>query len=76
LRVGCAQIKERYSGIRHKPLADVRDKRSLIFYCDMKFKWVREVYTGCCMIDVRSGVAKFKAAAWKMTGTRKRFEEG
>jgi hypothetical protein len=42
----------------------------------MKFVWVREVYTGCCTRNVRSGLVWFKAGTWKLRGMRKGFEKG
>jgi hypothetical protein len=48
---------------RHNVFADIRDKRSLIF-CDMKFEWIREAYTGCCTINERSS-----RLAWLKAGT-------
>jgi hypothetical protein len=37
----------------------------------VKFKWVREAYTGCCTRNVRSGLAWFKAYTWRLRGMRK-----
>jgi hypothetical protein len=59
--VGCAEIKERCSDTEFQNLfADIRDKRSLIFYY-IKFEWVRGAYTGCCTRNMRSGLVWFKA---------------
>jgi hypothetical protein len=49
--------------------ADIKDKRSLIFYRDRKFMCVREVYTGCCTINLKSGLA------WFITDTLKQKDE-
>jgi hypothetical protein len=56
--------------------ANVREKRSLIFYCDMKLQWAREEYTVCCTKNVRSGLASFRTGTWKLKGMRKGFEKG
>jgi hypothetical protein len=45
---------------------NVREKRSLIFYCDLKLEWAREEYTVCCTRNERRGSAWFKAGVWKL----------
>jgi hypothetical protein len=55
--------------------ANIRKKRSLIFYCDIKFEWAREEYTICCTRNERSGLAWFKTGIWKLRGMRKEFEK-
>jgi hypothetical protein len=61
------KFKERCSDAeRHNIFADITDKTSLIFYCDMKFVWVREAYTDCCTRHVRSGLVWFKTGTWKL----------
>jgi hypothetical protein len=59
VRVGCANLKKDAAVQNVKLYADIRDKRSLIFYCDMTFVWVREAYTDCCTRNVSSGLAWF-----------------
>jgi hypothetical protein len=46
--VGYEKVKETYSDVERLLLEDVRDKRSLIFYFYMTFRWVRESYSVCC----------------------------
>jgi hypothetical protein len=45
----CKKKKETCSDVERQNLCtNMREKASLIFYCDMKFEWAREVYTVCC----------------------------
>jgi hypothetical protein len=54
--------------------ANIREKRSLIFYCYVNFEWVREAYTVCCTRNEGTGFAWLKI--WKLRGLRKGFEKG
>jgi hypothetical protein len=36
---------------------NMREKRSLIFYCEMRLGWAREEYTICCARSGRGGLA-------------------
>jgi hypothetical protein len=56
--------------------ADVRERGSVIFYCDMKFEWVGEACTVCCTRNERIGLAWFKAGTWKIRGMRKGLIKG
>jgi hypothetical protein len=51
--------------------AVIREKRSLIFYCEMILEWGREEYTVYCTRSQRSGLAWFKTGIWKLRGVRK-----
>jgi hypothetical protein len=41
---------------RQNLFAKISQKRSLIFYCDVKFESVREEYTICCTRNERRGL--------------------
>jgi hypothetical protein len=66
------QIKERCIDIELQNLFEnIKQKRSLIFYNEMKQELAREEYTVCCTRNERSGLAWFKAGIWKLRGMRK-----
>jgi hypothetical protein len=45
----CKKIKEKCNEIEiQNPFANIRETRSLIFYCDIIYEWAREEYTVCC----------------------------
>jgi hypothetical protein len=56
--------------------AILSEKRSLIFYRNMKLLWDREVYVMCGSRDDRSGIAWFRAGTWKLRRMRKGLEIG
>jgi hypothetical protein len=71
------KIKERCNDIEQQNLfANIKVKRSLIFYSEIKQEWVREEYIVCCTRNERSGLAWFKTGIWKLRGTRKGFAKG
>jgi hypothetical protein len=71
----CKEIKQRRNDIeRQNVFANLREKRSLIFYCEMKLLWAGEEYVTCCSRKDRSGTAWFEVGAWKLRGTRKGLE--
>jgi hypothetical protein len=47
------------------------EKRSLVFYQEMKQKWGREEYIKLCSRNERNGLAWMKAGAWKLRGIRR-----
>jgi hypothetical protein len=52
------KIKERCNDIEQQNMfANIREKRSLIFYYD---EWANQAYTVCCTRNERSGLAWFK----------------
>jgi hypothetical protein len=73
----CKKIKERCNDMERQNLfANIKEKRSLIFYSEMKQEWAREEYTVCCTRNERNGLAWFKTGIWKLRGMRIRFEKG
>jgi hypothetical protein len=56
--------------------AKIKEKRSLIFYSEMKQELAREQYISCCTRNERSGLAWFKTGIWKLRGMRKGFQKG
>jgi hypothetical protein len=70
-------IKERCNDIeRQHFFENLREKRSLIFYCDMKLLWAREDYVTCCSRKDRSRREWFRAGTGKLRETRKGLENG
>jgi hypothetical protein len=57
-------------------LAKIKERRSLIFYSEMKQEWASEEYIVCCTRNERSGLAWFRTGIWKLRGMRKGFEKG
>jgi hypothetical protein len=52
------QIKERYNDIeRQNQFVNVKQKRSLIFYCEIKLVWAREECVACCSRNEGRGIA-------------------
>jgi hypothetical protein len=56
--------------------ANIKVKRSLIFYSEMKQEWAREEHICCCTRNEISGLAWFKTGIWKLRHMRKGFEKG
>jgi hypothetical protein len=70
------KIKERCNDIERQNLsANIKEKKPLIFYTEMKQEWAREKYIVCCTRNTRSGLAWFKTGIWKLRGMRKGFEK-
>jgi hypothetical protein len=55
---------------RQNLFANIKEKRSLIFYSEMKQEWAREEHTGCCTRKERSGLTWFKTGIWKLRGMK------
>jgi hypothetical protein len=69
--------KERCNDIERQNLfVNKKEKRSLIFYSEMKQERAREQYIVFCTRNERSGLAWFKTGIWKLRGMRKAFEKG
>lgn len=51
--------------------ANIRGKRSLMFYCDTKLEWAREEYTVCCGRSERNCLAWLKTVVCKQRELRK-----
>jgi hypothetical protein len=51
IKEGCSDVE------RQNMFVDKRDKKSLIFHCEMQYERVKELYTVCCTRKVRSGLA-------------------
>jgi hypothetical protein len=65
----CKEIRQTSNDVEEQNVfANVKGKRSLIFYCEIKLLWAREEYVTCCSSKVRSGIAWFKAGIWNLRG--------
>jgi hypothetical protein len=51
--------------------ANISEKRSSVFYRDMKLLWDREDYVMFGSRNDRMGIAWFRAGIWKLRGMRK-----
>jgi hypothetical protein len=47
------------------------EKRSLVYYQEMKHKWGREEYNELCSRNERNGSAWMKVGVWKLRGIRR-----
>jgi hypothetical protein len=73
----CKIIKERYNDIERQNLfVNIKEKKSLIFYSEMKQEWAIEEYIVCCTRNEKSGLTWFKTGIWKLRGMREEFEKG
>jgi hypothetical protein len=73
----CKEVKERCNDIERQIFfANLSEKRSLIFYRDMKLLWDKEHYVMCGSRNDRMGIAWFRASIWKWRGIRKGLEIG
>jgi hypothetical protein len=73
----CKEVKDRFNDIERQTLfANLSEKRSLIFYRDMKLLWDRGDYVMCGSMNDRMGIAWFGAGIWKLRGIRKCLETG
>jgi hypothetical protein len=52
------------------------EKILLVFYQEMKQKWVREEHIDCCNRNERRGMAWWRLGIWKLRGSRKSVEKG
>jgi hypothetical protein len=52
-------------------LANITEKKPLIFYCEMKLEWDKEEYTVCCARNEINKLACLKSGICKLTGMRK-----
>jgi hypothetical protein len=70
----CKKIEDRCNDIEQQNLsANIKEKRSLISYSEVKQEWARQEYIECCTRNERSGLAWFKTDIWKLRGIRKGF---
>jgi hypothetical protein len=71
----CKEVKERCNDIERQIFfTNLSEKRSLIFYRDMKLLWDREDYVMCCSTIDIMGIAWFRAGIWKLRGVRRVLE--
>jgi hypothetical protein len=66
-KLRCNDIK------RQNLFASIRDGRSLVCFCDMKFEWTRETHS-LQYKKWQKWLAWFKTGTWKLKGTKKGFE--
>jgi hypothetical protein len=72
----CKIIRERCSDIEGQSIfSDINVKISLIFYCEMKYKWGKESYIDKCTRKKRMGIIWLKPGIWKLRGIRRGFEK-
>jgi hypothetical protein len=71
MRTTGLNTKLRYVDIqRQRWLAEMREKRTLSVYEDLKHSWGREAYASCCCMKERSGIEWFQQGIWTLKGVR------
>jgi hypothetical protein len=61
---------------RQKMEANMREKRSLTLYNELKSSWEREKYIDICTFDERKGIGWRKMDIWRLKGMRGNIDKG
>jgi hypothetical protein len=56
--------------------ASMRDKRSLVFYNELKKSWEKELYIEVCTQEARRGIGWWKMDIWRLKGVWGNTEQG
>jgi hypothetical protein len=56
--------------------ASMREKRSLIFYNELKSSWEKKLCIEACTQEARRGTGWWKMGIWKLKGVRENTEQG
>jgi hypothetical protein len=48
----------------------MKEKRSLVFYKELKSSWQKKVYIEACTQEARRGIGWWKMGIWKFKGVR------
>jgi hypothetical protein len=56
--------------------ASVREKRSLVFYNELKSSWENKLYVEVCTQEARRGIGWWKMGIWRLKGVRGNIEQG
>jgi hypothetical protein len=54
----------------------MREKRSLVFYNELKRSWEKKVYIEVCTQEARRGIEWWKMGIWRLKGVRGNTEQG
>jgi hypothetical protein len=56
--------------------ASMREKRSLVFYNELKSSWEKNLYVMVCTQEARRGTGWWKMDFWRLKGVRGNTEQG
>jgi hypothetical protein len=56
--------------------ASMGEKRSLVFYNELKSSWEKKVYIEVCTQEARRGTGWWKTGIWRLKGVRGNTEQG
>jgi hypothetical protein len=56
--------------------ASMKEKRSLVFYNELKNNWEKEFYIEVCTQEARRGIGWWKMGIWKLKGVGRKIEQG
>jgi hypothetical protein len=56
--------------------ASMREKRSLVFYNELKSNWERKFYIEVCTQEARGGVGWWKIGIWRLEGVKRNTGQG
>jgi hypothetical protein len=54
----------------------MKDKRSLVFYNELKSSWEKKVYIDVCTQEARRGIGWWKMGIWRLKDVRGNTEQG
>jgi hypothetical protein len=70
IREGCKDVD------RPNLFSNIREKISLIYYCEIKRKWGKENYINECTRKERMGILLLNPGIWKLRGIRRGSDRG
>jgi hypothetical protein len=56
--------------------ASMREKRSLVFYNELKNNWEKKLYIEVCSQEARRGIGWWKMGIWRLNGVSGNTEQG
>jgi hypothetical protein len=56
--------------------ASMKEKRSLVFYNELKNNWEKKLYIEVCTQEARRGIRWWKMGIWRLNGVRGNIEQG
>jgi hypothetical protein len=60
---------------RQNMKASMKEKRSLVFYNELKNNWEKKFYIEVCTQESRRGIGWWKMGIWKLKGVRRNIEQ-
>jgi CRISPR/Cas system CSM-associated protein Csm2 small subunit len=67
----------KYAWIKRQNMeTSMREKRSLVFYNELKSNWEKKLYIAVCTQEARRGKGWWKMGIWRLKGARRNTEQG